>query len=71
MSKCLILCKLKAADEKVNVGFWILVPKEEEAETIKSLGERFIFSFDLNSYDATLVHDFLDDSSVSPNYFTD
>ena len=48
MAKCLILSKLKISDENQNVGFWILVDKEEEAHTINALGERFIFSFDIN-----------------------
>jgi acyl-ACP thioesterase len=56
MNKCLILSKLKMTEEKHNVGFWILVNKDEEAETIASLGNKFIFSFDLDEVnDETLL----------------
>lgn len=46
--KCLILAKLKIASEKHNAGVWFLVDKPEEQQTIDALGEKFIFSFDLD-----------------------
>jgi hypothetical protein len=56
MSKCLILAKLKLSAEKHNVGVWILVDKAEESQTIQSLGEKFIFSFELDeTNDETLL----------------
>lgn len=48
MNKCLILAKLKESDEKHNAGFWFLVDKSESEQVIQSLGNKFIFSFDLD-----------------------
>lgn len=59
MNKCLILAKLKESDEKHNTGFWFLVDKGEEEQVIAALGNKFIFSFDLDeNKDEPLIKSF-------------
>ena len=47
MNKCLILAKLHA-EENNKFGVWTLVEKDQEDKIIEELGERFVFSFELN-----------------------
>lgn len=59
MSKCLILAKIVKTEEKHNTGLWFLVDKSEEEQIIQTLGDRFIFSFELDeSKDEPLLKSF-------------